>query len=253
GTRLKPMTDLLPKCLMPIRGRPLMEYWLADLRRAGVKEIMINLHHGANQVRDFLLQYTDSGLNTELVYESELKGTGGTLRYNHDFFFGHTVLLVHADNFCRCDFEAFINHHRHRPAGTAMTMMTFTADDPRQCGVVEVDALGVVQGLHEKVADPPGRLANAAVYLIENEVLEYLSNLDNEFVDFSTDVLPAFVGRISTWFNTGVHRDIGTPASLVAAQKECFTPLSHSSSAWAHDFARHPIHQKLSDLKGEKL
>ncbi len=74
-------------------------------------------------------------------------------------------------------------------------MMTFRTDAPRSCGIVSTDAAGVVQAFHEKVARPPGDVANAAVYIFEPEVVPFIAGLGSAMVDLSTEVLPAFIGR----------------------------------------------------------
>lgn len=229
GTRLRPYTDNWPKCLMPIQGRPLLEYWLSLLHHSGIKDVLVNLHCHADIVKDFLNRPIFKDW-VHTVHESELLGTAGTLRSNLDFFSGETILLIHADNLCSCDFQGFLNfHHAFRPSGTVMTMMTFESQKPESCGIVELDELGVVQAVHEKVKNPPGNLANAAVYIIEAEVFDWIIE-HPEVNDFSTEVLPHFIGKIATWKNDGVLRDIGTPEMLKAAQKdEC------SITAWLNN------------------
>ena len=101
-----------------------------------------------------------------------------------------------------------------------MTMMTFRTDAPETCGVVEVDSRGIVQAFHEKVPNPPGNLANAAVYILAQGVIDHIAGLRKEHVDFSTEVLPHYLGRINTFHNDIYHRDIGTKESLQAARRE---------------------------------
>jgi mannose-1-phosphate guanylyltransferase len=98
--------------------------------------------------------------------------------------------------------------------------MTFDTDAPQSCGIVELDTDGVVQAFHEKVANPPGTRANAAVYIFEPSVVDYIASLEKEFCDISTEVLPNFIGRIQTFHNTDYHRDIGTLESLAMAELE---------------------------------
>jgi len=217
GTRLKPLTEVLPKCLMPIDGVPLLAYWLDSLERAGVSDILVNLHHHADVVERWL-SATNPSIETRL--EKELLGTAGTLRAHKQWVDGEPVMLVHADNLCFADLAAFIDSHENRPAGTVMTMMTFTTPTPRTCGIVETDENGVLEAFHEKVENPPGDHANAAVYIVEPEVAEFIVGIDTEFVDFSIDVIPHFLGRIHTWHNGIYHRDIGNLESLLLAQVE---------------------------------
>lgn len=99
--------------------------------------------------------------------------------------------------------------------------MTFDTDAPQSCGIVETDARGVVTAFHEKVPNPPGRRANAAVYIFEPAMFEFLGSLDREVIDLSTEVLPKYLGRIQVFHNADYHRDIGTLNSLELAEREC--------------------------------
>ena len=116
------------------------------------------------------------------------------------------------------------------PRHCAMSMLAFRTDDPRSCGILGLDAAGVVQSFHEKVANPPGNLANAAVYICEPEVDAFIAGLGKPVVDFSTEVIPAFMGRILAVETAGYHRDIGSIASLAAAERE-FHPTPRSIGA----------------------
>lgn len=218
GTRLRPLTDTSPKCLVPIGGRPLLEIWLDSLSQAGIGPILVNTHYLPEAVERHVTQSVHR-TRVNLVHEPELLGTGGTLLANRDFFGHEAVMLAHADNFCRCQFRAFELAHRRRPAGTVVTMMTFRTDTPQSCGIVELDRQGVVVGFYEKVSNPPDNLANGAVYIVEPAVLDFMAALASRTIDFSTEVLPAFVGRIFTWHNHGLHFDIGTLTALEAARR----------------------------------
>lgn len=252
GTRLQPYTNDWPKCLMPIKGKPLLSYWLETAKVIGAYKVLVNLHYQSEKVQDFLSRQRLNSSVTS-VYESELLGTAGTLRANIDLFNGSTVLFAHADNFCKCDFKSFIRYHQTaRPECTALTMMTFDTTSPETCGIVETDDHGVVTAFYEKVANPPGNRANGAVYLLEPEVLEWIIG-NPEITDFSTQVLPNFIGRIATWHNSGTHVDIGSIESLRMAQDlaDSDQTVEVDSSvaiddAWMIAFARHPIHQLIA-------
>jgi len=219
GTRLRPLTDTLPKCLVPVHGQPLLAYWFDLLGAGGLERMLVNTHYLPDQVRDFVARSRWRDKVT-VVHEDRLLGTGGTVLRNRDFFGAAPFLVAHADNLTRFDVAAFRNRHAGRPAGIDITMMTFDTDAPSSCGIVEQDARGVVTAFHEKVADPPGTVANAAVYIFEPAVVEFIASLGREFVDLSTDVIPHFIGRICTFHNSGYHRDIGTPESLRLAEVE---------------------------------
>ena len=218
GTRLRPLTDTIPKCLVPIKGQPLLGIWLERLTQAGISPFMINTHYLASQVEAFIEEspYRDK---VTLVNELELHGTAGTLIENLDFFKGEVSLLIHADNYCLADFTAFQQAHRDRPSECLLTMMTFRTDSPSSCGIVELDERGVVIGFHEKVAKPPGNLANGAVYILSAELLSRLGSDFRAVTDFSTEVLHRFVGRIYSYETVEVFLDVGTPETYAKANQ----------------------------------
>ena len=218
GSRLRPLTDTIPKCLVPIHGRPLLDFWVTMLLDAGVDGILINTHYLSEKVVAFVASapWRD---RVSLVYERELLGTGGTVKANAKFFKGD-FLLAHADNLTDFDVGGFIAAHNARPAFCAMSMLAFRTDDPRSCGILELDSNNVVQAFHEKVANPPGNLANGAVYIVGDEVVARVAALPGPFIDLSTEIIPNFVGRIFAVETDGYHRDIGNLESLRRAEIE---------------------------------
>ena len=219
GTRLRPITNTIPKCLVPINNKPLLQYWLDNLSNIGINDFLINTSYLPNQVKEYVSssKYKD---NITLVHEEELLNTGGTILKNKNFFNNETFMLVHADNLSFCDFNKFIQSHKNRPSGCEITMMLFQTDQPKNCGIVELDKNNIVQKFHEKVENPPSNLANGAVYICEASIFNFLESLDKKDIDFSNDVLPKFLGKINTYLNNTYHRDIGTPQSYKLAQKE---------------------------------
>lgn len=216
GTRLRPLTDTMPKCLVPIKGQPLLDIWLERLTKGGIGLFLINTHHLAEQVEAFI-EASPYRKQVRLVNEPELKGTAGTLIANLDFFHGEDGLLIHADNYCLADFSAFEQAHSNRPPKCLMTMMTFRTDSPSSCGIVELDEEGVVIGFHEKVAKPPGNLANGAVYILSHELLKRLGEDLNTVTDFSAQVLNRFIGHIYSYETEETFMDIGTNSAYAKA------------------------------------
>ena len=219
GTRLRPLTDTIPKCLVPIRGQALLDIWLQKLAAAGIGPFLVNTHYLAAEVATYV-RLSAYATQVTLVHEPELLGTAGTLIANIDFFCGGDGLLIHADNYCEQDFGRFLSAHRCRPAGCVMTMMTFRTDNPSSCGIVELDDRGVVVGFHEKVESPPGNLANGAVYMLSEDFLRTVEIEFSDATDFSTEVLPRFAGRIFTFETKHVFLDIGTPAAYSKANQQ---------------------------------
>lgn len=219
GTRLRPLTLTVPKCLVPIHGKPLLDYWLESLFSAGIERALLNTHWLADAVREHVAQspFRD---RVDLVHEPELLGTGGTIVANRQWLGDGPFLVAHADNLTNFDVPGFIAAHRQRPPACAMTMLAFKTDVPKSCGILDIGDQGIVTGFYEKVEDPPGNLANAAVYICEPEITAFAYSLGKPFVDLSTEVIPTFMNRIYAVITKGYYRDIGTLEALHRAEKE---------------------------------
>jgi len=247
GTRLRPLTNVWPKCLMPIQGRPLLEHWLCQLKTSGIGEVLVNVHHHADIVMDFLdRDRFRSWVSCD--YEPQLLGTAGTLRRYAEKCLEGSVFVAHADNWCQCDLPAFFEFHQRKAAhGNVISMMTFRTEFPSDCGIVTTDNSGIVNSFSEKVMNPPGNLANGAVYILESEALDWLLRHPG-CNDISTQFIPAFIGRIAAWENRGIHRDIGRRSSLLKAQDDpppenCWDEIDD----WLSEFERNPIHSAVHD------
>ena len=217
GTRLRPLTDVTPKCLMPIGGRPLLDLWLERLIAAGHGPFLINTHHLHKEIENHIekSQYRDK---VTLQYESELSGTAGTIRENVDFFGEETGMVLHADNFCMADLRPFEQAHNRRPSKCCITMKAFRARDPSACGVVEIDDEGVVVNFHEKVKTPPGDLANAAIYIFSTGFFKEIKHNFQNATELTTEVFPYFKDRIFTYEISAPLIDIGTLENYAEAQ-----------------------------------
>ncbi len=217
GTRLRPLTETVPKCLVPIRGRPLLAYWLDLLTAPRIERIVVNLHHLPDAVVRFV-EASPHRSRVELVREPELLGTGGTVLAQRHLLGGGPFLVIHADNLSRFDLAALLERHRTRPPGCLLTMMTFRTPSPRACGIVELDERGVVVSYQEKPERPASDLANGAVYVLEPALLDALAALGGPVLDLSTQLLPRLVGRMATFHNDVYHLDIGSPEAYARAQ-----------------------------------
>lgn len=219
GTRLLPLTRTIPKCLVPIHGKPLMQYWLETLLPESVDEVLINTHYLPESVLDFI-EKSPYKSQIKTVHEPELLGTGGTILKNREFFQNQDFFVAHADNLTRFSVEKMLASHRARYKTTEITMMTFETDRPETCGIVQLDDKNIVTGFFEKITNPPSNMANAAVYIFQPSVLDFLASLTAQQIDISIDVIPNYLGRIQTFHNHQYHRDIGSPESLALANLE---------------------------------
>ena len=218
GTRLKPLTDTVPKCLVPIGGRPLLDYWFDRFARAGIRDVRVNNHHLPRALRSYLARVRREGLfRVEEAYEPELLGSAGTVTANRDLADGaDDVVIAYGDNLSDVDLAAMVRFHRSHP--DPFTMMLFTTEFPEECGIAALDDEGRIVSFTEKPESPESDLANAGVYVVSADAYREIADL--RAFDFGFDVLPHFVGRMRGFPWGGYHRDIGTPESLVSARQE---------------------------------
>ncbi len=225
GTRLRPLTETTPKCLIDIGGKALLTYWIEALRKAGVVEAVINNHHLPDQVRTYIEQVNEeSALRLRESYEPLLLGSAGTIHANRDLADGaDCVLVIYADNISDMNLASLVTYHQSH--GFPVTMVLFHAPDPRQAGIATLDASGTVVEFVEKPEVPTSDLANAGVYVLSAEAYREVADMDA--FDMGFDVLPRFVGRMKGWPWEGYHLDIGTHEALKKAREDVgrvFTP-----------------------------
>ena len=214
GTRLRPLTDTIPKCLVPIKGKPLLDIWCDSLLSSGVEKILINLHY-MHEVVEVHIQNSEYQKYVQTVFEPELLGTAGTLLVNKKFFNGKDGILVHADNYSEVDIVDLITRHMQRPSSCLMTMLAFRTPTPQTCGILEVDSGNILQHMFEKSAEDHGNLANGAMYVLSSELI---ANLTNE-TDFSNQVIPKYLRQIFVVETDKIYIDIGTPETYQLAQE----------------------------------
>jgi len=214
GTRLRPLTDSIPKCLVPIKGKPLLDIWCESLLNAGVEKILVNLHYKSEVVEDHLGS-SKFAASIVTVFEPVLLGTAGTLIKNRDFFSGDDGILLHADNYSEASISELIEAHQNRPKSCELTMLAFRTTTPETCGVLTVDSSSVLQAMHEKSKQDHGNLANAAFYVLSRRLI---CELKNE-TDFSTQVIPKYFGKALVVETGETFIDIGNQESYARAQE----------------------------------
>jgi mannose-1-phosphate guanylyltransferase len=215
GTRLRPITSTIPKCLAPINGVPLLELWLRNCERAGVEAVLVNTHHLAERVEEFVA--ARRGIPVTLTYETTLLGSAGTIAVNWNFVDdGESFLVVYADNLTTFRVSELIAFHATHDRIASMGL--FRSANPSAGGVVEMDASGLVTGFWEKPANPPGNLVNAGLYVFRREVRAYLPA--EVPADVGRSLMPALVRRSVGLPISGYFVDIGTLENYYRAQAD---------------------------------
>ena len=155
------------------------------------------------------------------TYEKELLGTAGTLLKNHKLLEGDLFLLIHVDNATDFNLQDLINAHFNRPRECIMTMLTFSTQQPKNCGVVVKDTENIMVDYFEKVNNPPSNIANAAIFVFGQELVNHVKTMASTktVYDFSRDIIPSLKGRVYTHHTDELFLDIGNLENLKKARK----------------------------------
>jgi NDP-sugar pyrophosphorylase family protein len=222
GERLLPLTSSTPKCLVPIAGRPLLEYWVAALLDAGVRDAVINTHHLAERVRLELEQINArTRLRLRESYEPALLGSAGTLAQQRELADGAAeLLIIYADNLSDVRLAELLEFHRSHEL--EMTMLLFHAPRPEACGIATLAPDGTIVSFIEKPAQPQSNLANAGVYVMSPDLYREVAGYGA--FDLAAQVLPRLIGRMKGYVHAGYHLDIGTHEALARARADFASP-----------------------------
>lgn len=214
GTRLRPLTDHTPKCLLPIQGVPMLGIWLEQCRRFGIDQVLINLHAHADTVRQFVRDH-DSGVSVRIAEEPVLLGSAGTLLQNRSWVSREDCFWVfYADVLTNVDLAEMMQCHVARQP--AATLGVYQVPDPTRCGIVQVNENGIVTQFVEKPAVPVGDLAFSGVLIATSAIFEAIPQSGSSDIGF--DVLPKLIGRMAAYRIRDYLTDIGTLENYEQAQ-----------------------------------
>ena len=216
GTRLRPLTNETPKCLIQIKGKPLLVYWIELITAHGINEVLINLHYLPNKVKSFIKNYPTSAISFTLFEEPTLLGSAGTLKANKDFVANEeNFFILYADNLTNINLTELLNFHKKKEH--FFTMALNRVSNPSICGIATLDENDTITSFIEKPQLPTSNLANAGVYVAKPEVLDFIPS--KSVVDIGFDLLPQLVGKMAGWETSDLLIDIGTFDNLRLAEK----------------------------------
>ena len=192
GTRMRPLTDGVPKPMLPVGGRPALEYTVEWLHHYGIREIVINLHHHPETVIRHFGDGSAFGVSIEYSIEERILGTAGGTKRRASSFAGSFV-VVYGDVLTDLDLSALVRYHSTRASNLHLTMSLYRVPDPERCGVALVDAEGRVTRFVEKphAGESPSDLASAGVFVLDPKILRYVP--EGLFYDYGHDLFPALL------------------------------------------------------------
>jgi mannose-1-phosphate guanylyltransferase len=214
GTRLRPLTNLIPKCLLPIRGVPLLQIWLENCNSAGIREVLINVHSHSDKIREFVSNF-NSEVKIHVAEERTLLGSAGTLAEHHRFVAGEeSFFILYGDVLTNMSLVEMLAFHRKRKK--LATLAIHQAPDPKQCGVVSLEEDDTIRAFTEKPKHPQSNWVFSGVMIADSQVLEFVPR--ERPADIGCHLLPKLEGRMTGFKISGYLLDIGTLQSYSAAQ-----------------------------------
>lgn len=215
GTRLRPLTDNVPKCLLPIQGVPLLKIWLSNCKAVGITDVLVNTHAHAEAVRKFAAEQ-ETGVRMRIVEEPELLGSAGTLAQNREFVAGEeSFFVLYADVLTNVDLRQMLTFHTQK--GLPSTLGIYQVPDPTRCGIVTMDENAIISNFIEKPMHPASNWAFAGVMVAGPGLFGFLP--DRRPADLGFDVLPKMAGKMAAYPIAEYLLDIGTMANYHDAQQ----------------------------------
>ncbi|MDL2306049.1 nucleotidyltransferase family protein, partial [Bacteroides sp. OttesenSCG-928-D19] len=233
GTRLKPLTDTLPKALIPVGGKPMLEHVILKLKASGFDELVINIHHHGQQIIDYLESMNNFGLNIHVSDERDyLLDTGGGIKHARKFLDGNEPFLVHnADILSDVDIKQLYEHHchLHGRARQDATLLVSRRKSSRCLLFDKENRLHGWQNLETGEVKSPGPHFNPSMYnayafsgihVISPTIFEWMDAWTGKFSIIN------FYLAICAWANIRAYPldnlqllDIGKPETLVKAEE----------------------------------
>ena len=222
GERLRPLTDTIPKCLLPINGTPLLQIWLEHLERAGIDEVLINTHWLHEKVEEFVEEWISrhKKIKITLFHESALLGSAGTLLANRSWVGSNPFFIIYGDNLTQLNLLNMLTAHRR--SGLPLTIRIYKGVDPRRAGIVCIDENDIVIDFEEKPDKPKSDLGAGAIYVADSRIFDFFPGPDEVamggVLDLSCHVLTRMAGHMKAYDSGEFSMDIGTPAAYEKAQ-----------------------------------
>lgn len=215
GTRMRPFTHEMPKSMLSVQGKPLLEHLINFFRKCGISEILLSVGYLKGSIKDYFKDGSGFGVKIHYLEEDAPLGTAGPLVLAKPFL-KNTFIVCNGDMLYNVNLKGMIEIHRKNHA--LITIGLTAVQDPSTRGVVRMDGNRIVEFV-EKAENPPSNLINAGIYAMEPEIFEFIRPGRSML---EIDVFPkvAVRGRLYGFRLTGQMFDIGTPERYETAEKE---------------------------------
>lgn len=227
GTRLRPLTNSIPKPMLPVAGYPFLQHLLARIKAAGMKHVVLGTSFRAEVFEEHFGDGADLGLEIEYVVEDSPLGTGGGIRNVLDTLRHDRAMVFNGDILGGTDLNAVLRTHVDNDADVTLHLLRVA--DPRAFGCVPTDSAGRVEAFLEKAEDPPTDQINAGCYVFQRDVIESIPQ--DRVVSVERDVFPDLLvngRRLFGHVDQAYWRDLGTPDDFVRGSSDLVRGIAPS-------------------------
>jgi NDP-sugar pyrophosphorylase family protein len=222
GTRLKPLTNELPKPLFPVLNRPILEHTLHFLSSQGIKEIAINLHHRPEKIIDYFGDGKDFGVNLHYSKEEKILGTAGGIKKLQSYFQDETFLVINSDVFADINLNEVLKFHKEKKSKLTLVVRQ-DANVQKYKSIQRVEEGRIVHFLGKEIknSSPVTQVMFTGIQIMEPDIFPRIP--EDKFCGTTEDVFPGMIQDelpVYGFLHDSYWIDMGTRETYIQAQSD---------------------------------
>lgn len=224
GTRIQPLTNSIPKPMLPIMNKPMMEHTMMMLKDLGIQEFIVLLYFKSEVIKNYFKDGSDFGIQITYVVPDDDYGTAGAVKKAQEYIGTENFIIISGDLVTDFDFQKIFDYHKEKKSKLTITLTS--VENPLEFGIVIADKEGKIEKFLEKPSwgEVFSDTINTGIYIIEPEILDYIPK--NENFDFAKDLFPLLMRQeidLMAGHAQGYWRDVGNPESYRDVHEDIFT------------------------------
>ena len=224
GTRIQPLTNSIPKPMLPIMNKPMMEHTMMMLKDLGIQEFIVLLYFKSEVIKNYFKDGSDFGIQITYVVPDDDYGTAGAVKKAQEYIGTENFIIISGDLVTDFDFQKIFDYHKEKKSKLSITLTS--VENPLEFGIVIADKEGKIEKFLEKPSwgEVFSDTINTGIYIIEPEILDYIPK--NENFDFAKDLFPLLMRQeidLMAGHAQGYWRDVGNPESYRDVHEDIFT------------------------------
>jgi mannose-1-phosphate guanylyltransferase len=216
GKRMRPLTDKIPKVMLPVGRKPFLAYLIEYLKKQGINEFILAVCWKKEKIKNYFGDGKKFGV--EIVYseEKKLSDTAGAIKNAENLIKNKNIIILNGDSFVDIDIKKMLKFHKEKKS--PITMAVYKTKNPGRYGEVIIDENDIVVRFKEKAKTKRENFINAGVYIFQKKILKNFPK--NKKLSLEKDIFPNLAGKIAAFKTKGYFIDIGTQEDYKKLKKE---------------------------------